>query len=280
MSTAVARVFHSLELLVLRMRLRSWRTAAVWILGATFLTASSDFSLHGSFLSPQFDARHSLALAREVSLEEVNVPILDERPLMHHVFNLYFRSQDGSERKIFVEILKALVARGADVNAPYADDPDLIFKAVLLREIDLAKNIASAGALLNTPLILQQLYSLPCEPIPLSKMLLHGQSLLAKRNSTSANIQLDELIKFYSGASLAGAKPVVRSVELSALSPTYNSSVLSAVLSSGFQADISLMDLLTSLGEVSSSIHWLLLSHLLNLRESPSDTQPMEFVAR
>jgi hypothetical protein len=258
------------------MILPGWSAVVVLALGG--LIASADFSLHSSFVSSKFDARVSLSLAREVSEEEVNIPILDERPLMHHVFNLYFRSQDNSERRILVEILKVLVARGADVNAPYGDDPDLMFKAVLLREMDLAKDIANAGALLNSPLILQQLYSLPCEPIPLSKMLLHGQSLLANRGPT-ADLQLDGLVKFYSGASLAGAKPVVRSVELSALSPGYNSTVLSSMLSSGFQSDVSLPDLLTSLSEVSSSVHWLLLNHLLGMRESPRDTQPMKFVA-
>lgn len=251
--------------------------AAVWALGS--LTASADFSLHKSFLSSPFDPQASLSLAREVPEAEVNIPILDQRPLLHHVFNLYHESRDSAQRKALVEILKALIARGADVNAPYGEDPDLIFKAVLLREMDLAKDIASAGALLNSPLILQQLYSLPCEPIPLSKMLLHGQSLLAKRHSTAADLQLDGLVKFYSSASLAGAKPVVRSAELSALSPGYNSTVLSAVLSSGFQSDVSLADLLASLSEVASSVHWLLLNHLLGLRESPRDTQPMQFLA-
>jgi hypothetical protein len=237
---------------------------------------SADFSLHQSFLDTHFDVSTALARAHDIPEDELDVPILDGRPLTHHVFDLYLRSEDVSERKKLVEILKVLVLRGSDVNAHYNDQPDIIFKAIMLREMGLAKDIAEAGAMLNSPLIFQQLYSLPCDPIPLSKMLLHGQTILAKRQSAD----LEALVKFFSGASLGiRAKPAVGSSELSSLSSGFNSSILSSIIASGCEADISLGDVLRSLSEVSSSVHSTLLSHLLAIRESVEDLTPFDFIA-
>jgi hypothetical protein len=245
----------------------------------SFLRAavSADLSLHRYFLDPHFDASTALSLAHDIPVEELDIPILNRRPLTHHAFNLYLSSGDVSERRKLIEIIKVLVLRGSDVNAHYEDEPDLIFKAIMLREMDLAKEIAKAGAMLNSPLIFQQLYSLPCDPIPLSKMLLHGQTILAKRGS---EIKLEALVKFFSGASLGiGAKPAVGSAELSSMSLRFNSSILSSIIDRNFEADISLRDVLQSLSEVSSSVHRTLLGHLLAIQESDQDSMPFDFIA-
>lgn len=243
----------------------------------TLLATTSCHLLQESFLTSNFDALRSLSLAKEVPLEELNLPLFDVLPLTHHVFNLYINTPNLSERRLLIEILRVLVVRGADVNAPYRHDPDLIFKAVMLREMDLAIDIANAGAMLNSPLIFQQLYSLPCDPIPLSKLLLHGQTILSDRESVP---QIDELIQFYAGASLGiGSKPAVRATELSRLSESFNASVLARILDLHFKSDISLVDVLSSLSEVSSQVHWTLLNNLLHLRESEMDTKPMTFIA-
>lgn len=250
----------------------------VWLLQlCAVLSATSALLLHDSFLATPFDARSSLALAKDVPVEELDIPLVEVLPLTHHVFNLYINSPNLSERRVLIEILRVMVSRGADVNAVYRHDPDLIFKAVMLREMELAIDIAKAGAMLNSPLIFQQLYSLPCDPIPLSKMLLHGQTILSGKKSIP---QMDDLIKFYSGASLGvGAKPAVRATELSRLSQAFNSSVLENIIHRNFMSDISLVDILSSLSEVSSQVHWTLLTNLLNMRESEEDTRPMSFIA-
>jgi hypothetical protein len=41
--------------------------------------------------------------------------------------------------------LQILIDRGVDVNTKSGNDPDLIFKALVLREMGLAKQIADSG---------------------------------------------------------------------------------------------------------------------------------------
>ena len=79
-------------------------------------------------------------MARSTPLSE-----LSNMPIIHHAFNLYFGSNSLDERKVLVAMLKVLIDRGVDVNAKSGQDPDIIFKAIVLREMGLAKKIASAG---------------------------------------------------------------------------------------------------------------------------------------
>jgi hypothetical protein len=125
-----------------------------------------------------FDISDTLSLVHYLQDDEVDAPIINGAPLIHHAFNMYYGSRDAGHRKYILRVIDALITRGSDVNVQYRNEPDVIYKAILLREMSLAKQIASAGSVLNSPMILSQLYSVPCDPIPLSKLLLHAASLV------------------------------------------------------------------------------------------------------
>jgi len=214
--------------------------------------------------NPQnMDLIHAMTHIQDMSQEEINEPVFGDRPILHHILNLYFQSRNVRDRKTLVEIGHMLIDSGADVNAQFNNDPHVLFKAVLLREMGLAKSVAEAGSVLNSPLALQQLYSVPCDPIPLSKLLLHAGSIIEKMKESARKdgkeFTTGDVLSLLAGASLGvGAKAAVNSQELAAMSPTYSGLVEDIFTDPSF--DVPLMTVLESLDEVASTIHRSLLA--------------------
>ena len=65
-------------------------------------------------------------------------------PTLHWLLNLYFRSREQGARRGLVQVLQRCVeSHDADVMESFNNDPSVLVKALLLREMSLAKTIAS-----------------------------------------------------------------------------------------------------------------------------------------
>lgn len=113
----------------------------------------------------------------------------------------------------------------------------------------------------NNSLSLTQLYSVPCDPIPLSKLLLHAHSIVKTKKKEAedagASFGLNDVKELLASASLgAGAKPAAKTKDLDMFSKTFEK-VLENML--GDSEELKLMDVMNSLGELGSAVHasWL-----------------------
>lgn len=186
-------------------------------------------------------------------------------PTLHWLLNLYFRSREPGARRGLVQILQKCVdSHSADVTERFNNDPSVLVKAMLLREMNLAKSIAGrAQGGLNTNAVFAHLYALPCEVVPLSKLLLHGSTIISKMGLDAVG-GIEGFLKLVAGASLGGqSKPAVKGGDLAILSPSY----LELVSSAGFGKSnnhLHMSSLLQILDDVASTTHQLLLSEELD----------------
>jgi len=186
----------------------------------------------------------------------------EDVPALHYMLYVYFRSgNDLAARRALVSLLTQCIEKhGADVSESYNQDPSILFKALLLREMSLAKVIAEqSGAALATRAIFSHLYAVPCEVVPLSKLLLHAATIISKKGLEQLG-GLDGLKRLIAGASLGGQnKPAVKGGDLAALAPTYHSTLQEeGFASKGYR--LRLQGLVRVLDEVASATHGAILS--------------------
>ena len=139
--------------------------------------------LHNALSPESLDVAAAARLIDTMEKYEVDIPIYGDRPLLHHALNLYFISPDPQDRAALVALMRDLIEKHIDINAPYNSDPDVVFKAVVIRELGLAHAMAGGGGLTNHSVSLTQLYSVPCDPVPLSKLLLSAHSVVQKHRA-------------------------------------------------------------------------------------------------
>lgn len=211
----------------------------------------------------------AFSLLREdtAAVELCKLPLGSEEdvPSVHYMLFLYFKSADLTARRGLVRLMtKCIEEFGADVTNSYGKDPSVLFKALLLREMSLAKVVAEAsgnqtdGLQLITRSALSQLYSVPCEVVPLSKLLLHASTIIGK-SSLSKVGGLDGLKHLIAGASLGGQnKPAVRGGDLS-MAPSYHE-ILGAgdFAAKGYR--LQLKELIRVLDEVAGVTHGSILA--------------------
>jgi hypothetical protein len=169
---------------------------------------------------------HSLTPSLAPAPADLLAPIYGDRPLLHHALNLYFMRKSVQDRAALVRLMLTLVDKRVEINAPYRNDPDVVFKAVVIRELGLAYALAGGGGLTNNSMSLTQLYSVPCDPVPLSKLLLHAQSVVQAQSEQAAlvgqAITVEHVEALLAGASLgAGAKAAARAADLSTHSQSF-----------------------------------------------------------
>lgn len=175
-------------------------------------------------LSPEtLDISTAIGLISTLDKYEVDIPIYGDRPLLHHAMNLYFMTQNPSERGALVKLMRSLLDKHIEINEGYHSDPDVLFKAVVIRELGLALDLAGGGGITNNSLSLTQLYSVPCDPVPLSKLLLHAMSVVQARGSgAGVTLTAEQVQALLAGASLgAGAKAAAKAADLVAHSHSF-----------------------------------------------------------
>lgn len=183
-----------------------------------------------------------------------------DTPVLHHMLNMYFRSRDVGARKDLVQLMLHCVDAGVTVEEPFGSDPSVLFKALAMREMNLARALAAAsGAPLATRLLLTHLYSLPCELVPLAKLLLHANTIVSRNAAGLAGFGGVEGVKrLVASASLgAQSKPAVKGDDLAALSVVFTN-LVAAFGSSDYR--LSLTQLIAVLDEVAGTTHQHLLT--------------------
>lgn len=188
-----------------------------------------------------------------------------DMPPLHFLLNMYFKNRDSEMRKALVLLMLKCIDAGSDVKEQFGKDPSVIFKALVMREMNLAKALAAAAAanttsadredpLLVTRSLLTQLYSVPCELVPLAKLLLHANTIVSRNAKGLVGFGgVDGIKRLISSANLGvQSKPAVKGDDLAALSGLFTD-LISAFGSSKFQ--LNLKQLISVLDEVAASIH-------------------------
>ena len=186
--------------------------------------------------------------------------LLLDRNIIHHTLDLYRLSQNNAERAYLVEILGILVEKGAAIREQDDEEPDVVTKSVFIREMVLANKLVHAGQLplsLSSSL-LRLLYMIPCDAVPLAKLLLHAHTIVLNVITAKGEFPdgVEGIKKFVNSAALQpGAKPAVKGSDLAAMSPTY--SALLSRLGTQEQHDrgIYLSDIIDVLDETTSRLH-------------------------
>uniref|UniRef100_A0A7S3GSE1 JmjC domain-containing protein n=1 Tax=Spumella elongata TaxID=89044 RepID=A0A7S3GSE1_9STRA len=197
----------------------------------------------------------------------------DEIPVLHHLLNLHRLSGSAREKSDLLDIFIACMKVGADPSVPYAADPPLLFKTILLKEFHLAKLISSnssdavrglvEGRVQWSSLFFTQLYSTPSESVPLAKLLLHADTIVRSKGGQDAMGGLEGVRTLLSSASLG--KPAVKSIDLDIYSATYARILATIGASEGaLERKVYLLDLIRSLDEISGTIHQAILGAVLH----------------
>lgn len=205
---------------------------------------------------------------------DVEMGVLGETaPLLHHMLNLYRLSSSASVKSQLIDIMLQGLERGFDAQTPYKSDPPLIYKSIMLKELNLTKSLIDSSPQSVVFMVSHQqqwlaqflanLYSIPSEPVPLAKLLLHADTI-ASQNVIKSSERTKQLLD---GAMLD--KPNVKPVDLALHSSTYNRIV--AELGESKDAggnSIKLLDIIQCLDEVASKVHQSFLDALLKHLES------------
>lgn len=183
---------------------------------------------------------------------------INGRPVLHHLLNMYWQSRDQTQKAELVDIILLCIKKGAPVDEAFEGEPDAISKSILMREMSVAKALTKASKGINIDVLkLRELYSIPCNPTPLVKLLLHADTIVRQKTLESMG-GVKGLKTLLAGAHLEGQNPVVQAKDLGKYSTTHNT-VLGR-LGINDHADIRLHEIMTSLAEVASSVHKLILS--------------------
>lgn len=209
--------------------------------------------LHKFLENPrELDVIGAIESAKNMSSVQLNTPIFGNRPLMHHVLNLYMINKDSTEsKKLLLLLADVLLQGGISPNSRYGKDPDLMTKTLMIRELNLASRLVEEGACLTMPIQLQMLFTMACNPTPVAKMLLHADTIL-RGAGVEHSIDPEELL---ASASLPhSSMPPLRSVHLAKLSGRYREmlSQLGRETDGSTIPKVPLGDILGSVDEITS----------------------------
>lgn len=189
----------------------------------------------------------------------------DDIPILHHLLNLHRMSTSARDKADVLETFVAALIVGADPSTPYKSDPPLIFKAILLKEINVCQLISDSSVFAVRKMLHGQgrwsglffthLYSTPSESIPLAKLLLHADTIVRDKGQ-SAMGGVDGVRKLLASASLG--KPAVKSADLDLHSPAYGRILDTLGADNG--GKIHLLDIIRSLDDVAGAVHRSVLS--------------------
>lgn len=206
----------------------------LWIIHILFVTTASIMAqqypvkeLVASLQNPNALQLHdAIQLAKRFPVEVLDDVVINNSPLLHHLFNLYMMIQHNEIRRVLMEIVQLCAARGVNTNPQHTKDPDILFKSIFIREISVANKVAlKASNAQITAAALSRLYMLLADPVPVAKMLLMLDTRI--RNAPKGDVfsfgNLVALKKLIAGATLpASSKFAVKGVEYLTWSEHFN----------------------------------------------------------
>lgn len=218
-----------------------------------------------------FNGTVASQLARNFEDPRILAVPIGGKSVVHQLLNLYWTTSDREIKASLVDTLLTCINLGAPVDRGTEGEPGALLKSLLIREMSVALAIASASSDVIKNVdgsVLKELYSIPCNPTPITKLLLHAQSISAHARSSSSRVDentkekdLSDLRELLLGARLDGQSPVVSTMHLGNYSTTFNTVLarLAAQPPSLVGADISLSEVMGSLGEVAAVVQKKLL---------------------
>ena len=186
--------------------------------------------------------------------------LLLDRNIIHHTLDLYRLSQNNAERAYLVEILGIIVDKGATIREKDDEEPDAVTKSVFIREMVLANKLVHAGQqpLSLSSSLLRLLYMIPCDAVPLAKLLLHAHTIVLNVITAKGEFPDGEegIKKFVNSAALQpGAKPAVKGSDLAAMSTTYSALLSRLGTPELHNRGIYLSDIIDVLDETTNRLH-------------------------
>ena len=160
------------------------------------------------------------------------------KPLLHQILNIYWLSRDNKVKQSIVDLLLICIRKGADPDEIAIGEPDALTKSILIRELRVA---AALTAHSESPVYADgkkywELFSLTCNPTPLTKLLLHANTIAYRQymqshghqqvTTTTVSSELEKgLRQLLSSAFLDGQSPVVKIQDLDAISTSYHAMI-------------------------------------------------------
>lgn len=212
-----------------------------------------------------------------VTISDINIPVL------HQLLNLYFVSETLIRRKEIVDLLNVISSYdGINSNIPFRSDPHIILKSIFIREFNLTSNFLRSMGNANISLTTDdlydtslQLYSIPCQPVPLVKALLQVDSMLRYPRNHHLQGLLDPVINFLSGIKPSTTKDfsAMKQHDLITFSETFERTILSL----GSQTklpNVRLNEVTRAIDEVVSHVYNQMIAIQLSIRnKGESGTQ-------
>jgi hypothetical protein len=196
------------------------------------------------------------------------------KPLLHQLLNLYWTSRELTVKNALVDVMLASIHGGANVDSNVKGEPDLLTKAFMTRELRVAGAIINSTktSVSNDANRLWDLYSMNCNPTPLTKLLLHVHTRAhagpVKQDANKTQTLLRNLLL---SAYLDGQSPVIKNRDLQTLSGAYNRLIerlagqnvntLSEEVHGGRHSDVYLTEIVESLGDVINIVQDAILGH-------------------
>lgn len=229
-----------------------------------------------------------VALSKFSPDDRISGLVGDVIPPLVQLMNLYMLSKNPYERRALVDLtIRCLpfTAKGS-IAQSFKSDPPLMFKSIMLREMNLSKAFiehepAQTVEIIKTQSLwvakaLASLYSVPSEAVPLTKLLLHADTMIRQKPNRQDDFGgLGGIKELLAKAALpTNAKPAVRAADLELFSPTYERFLthlggevaVATPTQSDFNVDggnmLKLLDVVQCLDEVSSAVHKALTSIL------------------
>lgn len=206
---------------------------------------------------------------------------------LHHILNLYRLTPSSKMQTELVEFaIECISANFANANEMSGLEPPLFVKALMIKELKLASTVvAASGAAIEEYLsavayldpdsddavvaatqaridwllrFFNILYGLPSEPVPLSKLLLHADTVIHR---SAGDLSFDDARKMLHGATVSG-QVSVKPADLDALSESYLLLIRRLGITNGGM-QLKLLDAITVLDEAAASVHGSFISALL-----------------
>ena len=202
----------------------------------------------------------SMAYSGVINLNDTemyNRPI-NGRNLLHHTIDIYMQNTNHTEREMLVTIMMVMVEKGARVAIDKEEEPDILVKSLAIREMYMATQFAQYGLPRQVKSgLLRLLYSVPCDAVPLAKLLLHAHSIIKNLPKGRKSLGGKEGVKnFVNNAKLPiGSKASVRGSDMSMLSKTYNNLLSKLGTNSLTESGILLTEIIDILDQVSTPVH-------------------------
>jgi hypothetical protein len=197
------------------------------------------------------------------------ITIGESVPILHHLLNIFRLMSNERTKFDLLEIMESCMQLGADASHAYNQDPPLLFKLLLLKELHIARQAVHHSPKAALDLIMGNvrwsagffsiLYAVPSESVPLVKLLLYADTTVRAKGLPAMG-GVEGLKKLLSGAVLG--KPTVRPGDIDRYSSTYHEVVTSL---GGERGQLRLLDMVSCLDETAAAVHQVLLDAVLGL---------------